>query len=148
MDNADRARFSIYGAAIMQAIIIMTLDMCNQSLWMILGSLVLFIPVLVLFRALLEWVLPTANSEKQHIAYWVDDAELHINTHGPIIGTFQGAPIYEWVEIPKQKTGEMIRCYYNRTVNLEGGQDIPVPEGVWFFFIEPGILYLAEPENA
>lgn len=78
--------------------------------------------------------------------FWLSDNDSGIIYSDEIIGTFMDANIHEWVLIDKPESeGIKIKCLYETIVDMNYGFN--PPNDRWFILLEPGILYVAEPEN-
>ena len=85
--------------------------------------------------------IPAPDETQENI--WVDEnSEMIVGHSEETIGTFNGEPIHEWVDLKRPDNGEIIRCYYDGTMR-DDDDDLLVPEGTWFCVVPAGIVYVA-----
>lgn len=78
---------------------------------------------------------------------WTDETETMIlERSAETIGTFQDAPIHEWVLLKRPDNNEPIRLVYSRVIDMRHGCTFEPPDEEWFCILPPGIMY-TEPEN-
>jgi hypothetical protein len=77
--------------------------------------------------------------------FWLNDDDSDIEYSDETVGTYKDAKIHEWVLIDNPTVkGEKVKCLYETVVDLDNGFN--PPDGRWFILLEPGILYVADPE--
>lgn len=79
---------------------------------------------------------------------WTDEAgSMILERSVETIGTFQDAPIHEWVLLKRPDNDEPIRLVYNRVIDMRNAYTFEPPDDEWFCILPPGIMYV-EPENS
>lgn len=114
--------------------------------WLILlGLWCLFLPALALVSALLLGYILNAAGATVDGQLWVSATEVTIlDRSAEIVGNIDGKLIYEWVILKRPDTGEAIKCFYERVIDLEN-DDWDVPNNRWFVVVD-GALYAAEDD--
>ena len=79
--------------------------------------------------------------ENESKAYIIQQEQLMINKSEKILGHFDGAEIYEWIEIENPETKNTLRLWFNGTFRVDNAESFNPPEDIWWALIQPGILY-------
>ncbi len=146
MSSSDLARYCVLIAVGLLVIAVGTVFLFGLSLWYILLAAVLFVPT-ALGLGFMAGFLMDKTETVETAQVWTDETEILITSHSEeIVGIFQGTEIYEWVVLQKPDGSGEVTCKYQRTFNLDKGEEFLPPENVWFCLLPPGILYAAEPE--
>ena len=82
-----------------------------------------------------------AEPEDESKAYIIQQEQLILNKSEKILGHFDGAEIYEWVEIENPETKNTLRLWFNGTFRVDNAESFNPPEDIWWALIQPGILY-------
>lgn len=114
--------------------------------WVLLSLLwVVGMPLMTLLFGYLTGFFLVMLGATQDNQLWFDDASaLVVERSEKILGTFNGSPIHEYVVLKRPDTDELVKCLYDRTIDLQA-EEIELPSQQWFV-LENGILYIADHE--
>lgn len=119
--------------------------------WIIIGAWVLMYPLAMFLGLVMGFVGAALGWETESEAQvWAEETEDLIAESSPeIVGKFQDFDIHEWVMLKRPDNGELVRCMFERTIDMRKDFEFQPPEGTWFCITPPGILYVAvHPGNA
>lgn len=119
--------------------------------WVVVGAWVAMYPMAMVFGLIVGFVGAALGWETESEAQvWADETKDLIAESSPeTVGKFQDADIHEWVMLKRPDNGELVRCMFDRTIDMRGDFEFQPPEGTWFCITPPGILYVAvHPGNA
>lgn len=81
------------------------------------------------------------ESEVESKAFIIQQEQLILNKSEKILGHFDGAEIYEWIEIENPETKNTLRLWFNGTFRVDNAESFNPPKNIWWALIQPGILY-------
>lgn len=130
------------------AAVFMTIGFWGNWLVVVL-SWVVMIPFAMLLGLVSGFVGAALGAKVEDAKVWAQETETLIAESSPeIVGKFQDADIHEWVMLKRPDNGELVRCMFERTIDMRGDFEFQPPENTWFCVTPPGILYVAvQPEN-
>lgn len=114
--------------------------------WIMIGLLwVIGMPIMTLVFGYLTGFFFSAMGATQDNQLWFDESgSLVVERSAEIIGTFNGALIHEWVMLKRPDNEELIKCTYERTIDVRE-EELDLPNNQWFV-IEDGVLYVSDPD--
>jgi hypothetical protein len=119
--------------------------------WMVGIAWVMAFPLAMLLGLVIGFIGSWLGWEIDDPQVWAQETEELIGDRSEtIIGKFQDADIHEWVMLKRPDNGELVRCMYERTIDMtKSNFEFTPPDSTWFCVMPPGILYVAvHPGNA
>lgn len=145
-DSGQAAMRCIWMA--LAAAILMTIGFWGNW-WIVASSWIAMYPFAMLLGLVYGFTAQALGATIEDPKVWAQETEdLIVESSPEIVGKFQDADIHEWVMLKRPDNGELVRCMFERTIDMRGDFEFQPPENTWFCITPPGILYVAvHPEN-